>query len=68
MLAETVRRLAILTQPVMPDAMARMLDQLSVAEDARGFEALATPLAAGAAVPKPQGVFPRFVEEESEGS
>lgn len=67
-LAETVRRLAILTQPVMPDAMAKMLDQLSVAEDARGFEALATPLAAGAAVPKPQGVFPRFVEEESEGS
>lgn len=67
-LAETVRRLAILSQPVMPDAMAKMLDQLSVAEDARGFEALATPLAAGAPVPKPQGVFPRFVEEESESS
>lgn len=66
-LAETVRRLAILTQPVMPHAMAKMLDQLSVAEDARGFEALATPLAAGSPVPKPQGVFPRFVEDEAEG-
>ncbi len=66
-LAETVRRLAILTQPVMPDAMAKMLDQLSVAEDARGFDALTTPLAAGSPVPKPQGVFPRFVEDEAEG-
>ena len=44
------------------------VSMISVAEDARGFEALATPLAAGAPVPKPQGVFPRFVEEESEDS
>ncbi|WP_282608301.1 methionine--tRNA ligase [Pelagibius sp. Alg239-R121] len=67
-LAETVRRLAILTQPVMPDSMAKMLDQLSVAADARGFEALATPLASGSPVPKPQGIFPRFVEEDAESA
>lgn len=65
-LAETVRRLAILTQPVMPDSMGKMLDQLSVAPEARGFESLATPLVAGAPVPKPEGIFPRFVEEDAE--
>jgi methionyl-tRNA synthetase len=67
-LAETVRQLAILTQPVMPDAMKRMLDQLSVAPEARGFDSLATALKAGAAVPKPEGIFPRFVEEEGESA
>lgn len=67
-LAETVRRLAILTQPVMPDSMAKMLDQLSVAADARGFESLATPLEAGAPVPKPEGIFPRYVEENPESA
>jgi len=40
-----------------------MLDQLGVAPEARDFAALATPLTAGIALPAPQGVFPRFVEE-----
>ncbi|MEE8270233.1 MAG: methionine--tRNA ligase [Alphaproteobacteria bacterium] len=62
--AETVRRLAILSQPVMPGAMGRMLDQLAVPSDARDFAHLgdAGALAPGAALPKPQGVFPRHVE------
>jgi methionyl-tRNA synthetase len=60
--AETVRRLAILSQPVMPGSMGRMLDQLGVAAEARDFAALVTPLAPGTALPKPQGVFPRYVE------
>jgi methionyl-tRNA synthetase len=62
--AETVRRLAILSQPVMPGSMARMLDQLGVDEDARDFTALAIALVPGTALPKPQGVFPRYVEPE----
>ncbi len=62
--AETVRRLAILSQPVMPGAMGHMLDQLGVAPEARDFAALDTALAAGTALPKPEGVFPRFVEPE----
>ena len=62
--AEAVRHLAILTQPVMPRSMDRMLDQLGVAETARDEGALATPLAPGMELPKPEGVFPRFVEEE----
>ena len=62
--AETVRRLAILSQPVMPGSMGRMLDQLGVPNDARDFAALAVPLAPGAALPKPLGVFPRYAEPE----
>ena len=63
--AETLRRLAILSQPVMPGSMGRMLDQLGVSEDARDFTALAVPLTAGTQLPKPQGVFPRYVEPEA---
>ncbi len=66
-LAETIRKLAILTQPFMPESSSRMLDQLAAAPDARDFKALAqgNELAAGAEIPKPQGVFPRFAEEET---
>jgi len=68
-LAETVRRLAILVQPVMPDAMAVMLSQLDVAADARDFSRLGDDdaLTPGAVLPRPQGVFPRYVEDEAAG-
>ena len=39
--AEVVRQVAILTQPVMPDASAKLLDSLGIPADARAFEALA---------------------------
>ncbi|MGE0108541.1 MAG: methionine--tRNA ligase [Bdellovibrionales bacterium] len=67
-LAETVRVIAILVQPFMPDSMAKMLEQLAVPENARDFSCLdkAHALQAGTALPAPQGVFPRYVEEESE--
>ncbi len=63
-LAETLRHLAILTQPFMPDAMARMLDQLAVPEAERTFAKLGPDhaLQPGTALPKPEGVFPRLVE------
>src|SRR5712672_2389856 len=38
--AEVVRQIAILAQPVMPDACAKLLDSLGVPEDARDFKAL----------------------------
>jgi len=64
MLAETIRHLAILIQPVMPGSAGRLLDQLAVPAHARDFKALAAhPLAAGTPLPKPEGVFPRYVEE-----
>ena len=69
-LAETIRHLAILAQPVMPTAASRMLDQLSVAADARGFASLdaGCALIPGVALPKPVGLFPRYVEEAEEGA
>ena len=67
-LAETVRHLAILTQPFMPAASARLLDQLVVSPDHRSFDYLGTDhaLVAGTNLPKPEGVFPRHVEPEGE--
>ncbi len=66
-LAEAIRHIAILLQPFMPDAMARMLDQLAVAEEKRGFASLGPDhaLTAGTPLPKPQGVFPRISDEET---
>jgi methionyl-tRNA synthetase len=63
-LAETIRHLGILIQPFMPGSMAKLLDQLALPPDQRDFPALAShPLASGTALPKPEGVFPRYVEE-----
>jgi methionyl-tRNA synthetase len=61
-LADTLRVVATVLQPFMPDSMSRMLDQLGVAEDQRQLAALETPLADGIALPPPQGIFPRYVE------
>jgi methionyl-tRNA synthetase len=65
--AETIRRVAILCQPFMPGSSAKLLDLLSVAEDARDFAHLAGEhaLVPGTALPAPQGVFPRYVEAET---
>ncbi|MGB4101146.1 MAG: methionine--tRNA ligase [Alphaproteobacteria bacterium] len=67
-IAEVVRRLAILAQPFMPLASAKLLDQLAVPADQRQFTALAPTVALtpGTVLPTPQGVFPRFVESETE--
>ena len=67
-LAECIRHLALLAQPVVPVAAAKMLEQLAVPAEARSFDSLgdAGALAAGTSLPKPQGVFPRFVEPEAE--
>ncbi len=63
-LAETIRHLAILLQPFMPDSANKLLDQLAVPTDARSFMALndAHALKAGTSLPAPEGVFPRYVE------
>lgn len=60
---DLLRVVATLLQPVMPDSMAKMLDQLGVPTDARDIAALATPIAPGTPLPPPAGVFPRFVED-----
>ena len=67
-LAETIRCLGLVVQPVMPDSAAKILDQLSVGEGARDFTFLDEKhaLKPGTSLPAPQGVFPRIVEEETQ--
>jgi methionyl-tRNA synthetase len=66
-LSETLRHLAILVQPFVPAASRNLLDQLAVPELARDFAALSkAPLAPGTRLPKPEGIFPRFVEEAAQ--
>ena len=60
--ADAVRRIALLAQPAMPSAAAKLLDQLGVAADARDFAGLETVVATGTPLPPPEGVFPRWVE------
>lgn len=64
--AEVVRQVAILAQPAVPDGAGRLLDLLSIPEDRRDFAALGAGgrLEAGVALPKPSGVFPRYVESD----
>ncbi len=62
-LAETIRHLAILTQPFVPQAAEKLLDQLAVPAGSRDFAALSqSPLSPGTSLPKPEGIFPRYVE------
>ena len=63
--AQVLRRIAILTQPFMPAAMAKLLDLLAVAPDARSFAHIEVETAAGLALPPPAAVFPRYVEAET---
>jgi methionyl-tRNA synthetase len=62
--AEVVRQIAILAQPVMPQACAKLLDSLGIPAFSRSFAALgsANRITAGTILPAPVGVFPRYVE------
>src|SRR5579872_3434964 len=62
-LAETIRHLAVLAQPVVPAAASRLLDQLAQPHERRTFASLAHPLEPGTALPRPEGIFPRYVED-----
>jgi methionyl-tRNA synthetase len=64
--AEVVRQVAILAQPVMPDASSKLLDSLGVPQDVRDFAALGTRIKAGVTLPPPVGVFPRYVEPKAD--
>ena len=68
-LAEVIRHVGILVQPIMPDSAAKILDLLVLDDDQRGFDALGpdNALKPGSEIPKPVGVFPRYVETEDEG-
>jgi methionyl-tRNA synthetase len=61
--AEVIRYLAILLQPFVPSSAEKLLEQLSVPRTMRDFGALGrAPLVPGTPLPKPEGIFPRFVD------
>jgi methionyl-tRNA synthetase len=57
---EVVRIAAVLAQPVLPAAAARLLDLLGQPEDQRDFRCLAARIEPGTELPTPTGVFPRY--------
>jgi methionyl-tRNA synthetase len=61
-LSETIRQIAILTQPIVPDASARILDQLAIPREQRTFADLDKALVKGTKLPTPEGVFPRWID------
>ena len=68
-LVQTIRRIAIVLQPFMPESTGRILDQIAVDPERRTFANLgsADNVPVGAALPKPSPVFPRIQEEETAG-
>lgn len=67
--AEVLRVVALLTQPFIPLASAKLLDLLAVPADQREFahaEAVFA-LKSGTELPAPSALFPRYVETEDEG-
>ena len=64
-LAETIRHLGLVTLPFMPESSDKILDQLAIDPGARSFAGIGDggALKPGTTLPRPQGVFPRYVEE-----
>jgi methionyl-tRNA synthetase len=62
--AEVLRQIAILAQPFMPESAGKLLDLLAVPDGERMVAYLDGKhrVAAGAKLPAPAGVFPRYVE------
>ncbi len=62
-LAETIRYIAILLQPFMPDSASKILDQLSVSKHERDFSCLnmERALKPGTSIIEPQAIFPRII-------
>ena len=65
--AELLRKLALLLQPYMPTSTGALLDQLSVLPERRTFAHLGpdNALIPLTKLPKPEGVFPRYSEKEN---
>ncbi|MCK6450052.1 MAG: methionine--tRNA ligase [Alphaproteobacteria bacterium] len=64
-LVDVLRHLGALMQPFMPEAGAKLLDQLAVPSDERSFASLGGKgeLRGGIPLPAPVGIFPRFIED-----
>ncbi len=65
--AEVIRRVGIMCQPFIPASAAKLLDLLDVSEREFVHVDDKHALVPGAALPAPQPVFPRYVEQSPEG-
>jgi methionyl-tRNA synthetase len=63
-LAEVIRNLGIIMQPITPAAAQKILDQVAVPANARDFTFMGAQhaLKPGTSLPAPSGVFPRIME------
>lgn len=61
-LAETIRVLGLLVQPVVPESAAKILDQLKIDGESRDFSFISDKhmLKSGTEIDTPEGVFPRL--------
>ena len=60
-LVEVIRCVSLLTQPFMPDACSKLLNQIKVNSEERQFASLKDINSlAGRIIDKPEGVFPRY--------
>ena len=68
--AEILRQIAILALPFMPGSAAKLLDLLAVPADERTFVFLGGKhrIAAGAKLPPPTAIFPRYIEPEKQAA
>ena len=66
--AEVIRVVAIMAQPVMPTSCGKLLDLLSINDGERSFAFASSEhaLKSGNELPKPEGVFPRYVEKSED--
>jgi len=60
-LADAIRQIAILTQPIVPEASHRILDQLATSTHKRMFRHLPEALQPQTPLPPPESVFPRLI-------
>ena len=67
-LAEVIRNVALMIQPYMPDSAGKILDQLKIDVDARNFTHVSSDhkLAVASVIDKPEGIFPRIIDEKEE--
>jgi methionyl-tRNA synthetase len=63
--AEVIRIVAVAAQPFIPAGAEKLLDLLRVEQANRMFHVKKAALVPGTALPKPEGVFPRYVEQEA---
>ncbi|MGQ0527496.1 MAG: methionine--tRNA ligase [Alphaproteobacteria bacterium] len=67
-LCDVIRSLGLLIAPFMPQSSDKFLDQLNIPTDQRDFTHLKSAIKAGTMIEKPEGIFPRIMDEEKKAA